>query len=144
MSPSSAPLAQSKSLSLVAQISSAPIWVRSDPGKVQRVLSNLIGNAIKFTALGGVTVSVGLDGSGSAFVRVTDTAEIEPEALQRIFDEYAQAGNADGERGWGLGLAISRRLAAALGARIDVESELGNGSTFTLALPPRASSTSRR
>jgi signal transduction histidine kinase len=131
-------LAQSKSLSLVAQISSAPIWVRSDPGKVQRVLSNLIGNAIKFTALGGVTVSVGLDGSGSAFVRVSDTGRgIEPEALQRIFDEYAQAGNADGERGWGLGLAISRRLAGALGARIDVESELGNGSTFTLALPPR-------
>jgi signal transduction histidine kinase len=131
-------LAQTKSLSLVAHTPAAPLWVRSDRGKVERVLSNLIGNAIKFTALGGVTVSVDLDGSGSPCVRVTDTGRgIEPEALPRIFDEYAQAGKGDGERGWGLGLAISRRLADALGARIEVNSELGNGSTFTLTLPRR-------
>jgi signal transduction histidine kinase len=131
-------LAQTKSLTLAAHVPPASLWVRSDRGKVERVLSNLIGNAIKFTALGGVTVSVDLDGSGSARVRVTDTGRgIEPEALQRIFDEYAQAGNGEGERGWGLGLAISRRLADALGARIEVESELGNGSTFTLTLPSR-------
>jgi signal transduction histidine kinase len=132
------PLAQTKSLSLVAHTPDSPLWVRSDRGKVQRVLSNLIGNAIKFTALGKVTVSVGVDGLGSAFVSVTDTGRgIEPSALQRIFDEYVQTGNGDGERGWGLGLAISRRLADALGATIEVNSELGKGSTFTLTLPPR-------
>ena len=130
-------LAQTKSLSLTALAPAAPLWVRSDRGKVQRVLSNLIGNAIKFTELGKVSVSVGLDGAGSAFVSVTDTGRgIDPEALEHIFDEYARAANGADERGWGLGLAISRRLADALGAKIEVSSELGNGSTFTLRLPP--------
>ena len=133
-----AALAQTKSLTLVAHSPAASLWIRSDRGKVERVLSNLIGNAIKFTALGGVTVNVDLDGSGSPCVRVTDTGRgIEADALQHIFDEYAQAGKGDGERGWGLGLAISRRLADALGAGIEVNSELGNGSTFTLTLPRR-------
>jgi signal transduction histidine kinase len=131
-------LAQTKSLSLVAHTPAAPLWVRSDRGKVERVLSNLVGNAIKFTAIGGVTVSVDLAASGSPCVRVTDTGRgIEPEALQRIFEEYAQAGKGDAEGGWGLGLAISRRLADALGAAIEVKSELGQGSTFSLTLPRR-------
>jgi signal transduction histidine kinase len=129
-------LAQTKSLFLVANTPAAPLWVRSDRGKVERVLSNLVGNAIKFTERGGVTVDTGVDDSGSASIRVTDTGRgIEPEAFERIFDEYAQAGEAGPERGWGLGLAISRRLANALGARLDVSSEPGEGSTFTLTLP---------
>jgi signal transduction histidine kinase len=131
-------LAQEKSLFLDARTRAAPLWVRSDRAKVERVLSNLIGNAIKFTARGGVTVSVGLDESGSVALRVADTGRgIEPEALERIFDEYAQAGDTEPERGWGLGLAISRRLAHALGGTVDVTSELGKGSTFTLTLPSR-------
>ena len=131
-------LAETKALSLVASVPPAPLWVRSDRAKVDRVLANLIGNAIKFTAHGSVTVSVTVNASGSPVLRVTDTGRgIEPSALERIFDEYAQAGRTDhpAERGWGLGLAISRRLTKALGASIDVSSELGNGSTFTVTLP---------
>jgi signal transduction histidine kinase len=129
-------LAQTKSLFLVAHTPDAPLWVHSDRGKVERVLSNLIGNAIKFTASGGVTVSVGLDASGSVAVRVSDTGRgIEPEALERIFEEYAQAHDGESERGWGLGLAIGRRLARALGGTLEASSALGAGSTFTLTLP---------
>ncbi|MEO7009719.1 MAG: ATP-binding protein, partial [Caldimonas sp.] len=133
-------LAETKTLSLVARAPSAPLWVRSDRVKVDRVLANLIGNAIKFTAHGSVTVSVDVNASGSPVLQVTDTGRgIAPDALERIFDEYAQTGRTDHptERGWGLGLAISRRLAKVLGASIDVASELGNGSTFTLTLPAR-------
>ncbi len=133
-------LAETKALSLIARVPHAPLWVRSDRAKLDRVLANLIGNAIKFTAHGNVTVSAGMDASGSPVLQVTDTGRgIEPEALERIFDEYVQAGSAgrSTERGWGLGLAISRRMAKALGASIDVSSELGNGSTFTLTLPAR-------
>lgn len=133
-----AALAETKSLSLVAHAPPGPLWVRSDRAKVNRVLANLIGNAIKFTAHGSVTVRVAVNASGSPELQVTDTGRgIEPDALERIFDEYAQAGDAkrNAERGWGLGLAISRRLAKALGATIDVTSELGHGSTFTMTLP---------
>lgn len=131
-------LAATKALSLVARAPSAPLWVRSDRAKVNRVLANLIGNAIKFTAVGSVIVSIEVNVSGSPVLQVTDTGRgIDPDALSRIFDEYAQTGRTDqpAERGWGLGLAISRHLAEALGASIDVVSELGQGSTFTLTLP---------
>ncbi|MEP6779372.1 MAG: HAMP domain-containing sensor histidine kinase, partial [Gemmatimonadaceae bacterium] len=131
-------LAETKSLSLIARVPSAPLWVRSDRAKVNRVLGNLIGNAIKFTAQGSVTVSVDWTASGSPVLQVTDTGRgIDPGSLKRIFDEYAQTGRTDHptERGWGLGLAISRRLANALGANLDVVSELGQGSTFALTLP---------
>ncbi|MEO8835541.1 MAG: HAMP domain-containing sensor histidine kinase [Caldimonas sp.] len=131
-------LAETKALSLVAHTPPGPLWVRSDRVKVDRVLANLLGNAIKFTAHGSVTVSLAVSAPGSPVLQVTDTGRgIEPDALDRIFDEYAQAGNTDraAESGWGLGLAISRRLAKALGATIDVSSVLGQGSTFTLTLP---------
>lgn len=131
-------LAATKSLSLVAHTPPGPLWVRSDRAKLDRVLANLIGNAIKFTAKGSVTVSVVVSANGSPVLQVTDTGcGIEPAALDRIFDEYAQAGRAEAtaDRGWGLGLAISQRLAKAVGATITVSSELGHGSTFTLTLP---------
>ncbi|MEO8857771.1 MAG: HAMP domain-containing sensor histidine kinase, partial [Burkholderiaceae bacterium] len=131
-------LAETKALSLVAHVPQAPLWVRSDQVKVNRVLANLVGNAVKFTAHGSVSVSVDVNASGSPVLQVTDTGRgIEADALKRIFDEYAQAGHTDHptERGWGLGLAISRRLAQAIGATIEVSSEFGHGSTFTLTLP---------
>lgn len=131
-------LAETKALALVARVPTAPLRVRSDRAKVNRVLANLIANAIKFTAFGSVIVIVEVNASGSPVVQVTDTGRgIDPDALKRIFDEYAQAGRIDhpAERGWGLGLAISRRLAEAIGASIDVTSKLGQGSTFTLTLP---------
>ena len=131
-------LAETKALSLISRAPPLPIWVRSDRVKVNRVLANLIGNAIKFTAHGSVTVSVDVNASGSPVLKVADTGcGIDPDALKRIFDEYAQTGPADQapERGWGLGLAISRRLAEALGASIDAASEPARGSIFTLTLP---------
>lgn len=99
-------LAETKALSLVARTPSAPLWVRSDRAKVNRVLANLIGNAIKFTAFGSVVVSVKVNASGSPVLQVSDTGRgIDPDALTRIFDEYAQTGRSDhpAERGGGWG-----------------------------------------
>jgi signal transduction histidine kinase len=101
-------------------------------------LSNLIGNAVKFTDTGGITVSATLTPERAALIRVEDTGKgMTPENLQRIFDEYGQLGNPerDSRKGWGLGLAICRRLLDVMGGEIGVESTPGRGTVFTVRLP---------
>ena len=135
-------LAQAKSLWLKVEPSAPPISLRTDRVKLARVLGNLLTNAIKFTESGGVTVSSTLVPGRGVMIRVRDTGVgIAPEHLAEVFDEFAQVGNAarDHIKGWGLGLAICRRLIAALGGQVTVESELNHGSTFTIALPPSCS-----
>jgi signal transduction histidine kinase len=103
------------------------------------VLGNLVANAIKFTESGGVTVSSTLVPARGVVIQVSDTGVgIAPEHLTEIFEEFAQVGDAarDHHEGWGLGLAICRRLIEALGGQIRVESELSRGSIFTISLPP--------
>jgi signal transduction histidine kinase len=134
------PLAQAKQLRLELAAPEPPIWLRADRGKLTRVLSNLVGNAIKFTETGGVTVSAALSAGGAALVHVRDTGVgIAPEQRERIFDEFAQLHNPERERtkGWGLGLAICRRLLDVMGGSITVESAPNQGSVFTVCLPPR-------
>lgn len=130
-------LAKAKGLHLAAELLDRSITLRTDRGKLSRVLSNLIGNAVKFTEKGSVTVSATTSSAGDAVIMVRDTGiGIAPEQLDRIFDEFAQMHKPDKARaGWGLGLAICRRLVETLGGAITVQSVPGEGSTFTLTIP---------
>lgn len=114
--------------------------VRGDSRAFRQILTNLLGNAVKFTDRGGVRLSVRLDRVGdlaAIAVRVADTGRgIPPDALPHIFERFYQVDSSltRGLEGTGLGLAISQNLARMMGGRIDVESELGRGSTFELHL----------
>jgi len=133
------PLANAKGLRLVAEPPPQPIWLRADRMKLVRVVGNLIGNAIKFTETGGVRAQCLRLPDGSAEIRVIDTGiGISAEHLTNIFDEFYQLRNPERDRskGTGLGLAICKRLLDATGCRITVQSVAGQGSTFTLSIPP--------
>lgn len=110
----------------------------ADRDKLYQILGNLVGNAVKFSPVGGrVTLRVS-DGNGSVTFSVTDTGSgIPPEERERIFDKFYQIGRAGGERpsGSGLGLAIVKSLVELHGGRLALESEEGRGSTFTVLLP---------
>jgi len=131
------PLARQKGLRLEFQRGAAPLDLRADKAKLARVVRNLTMNAIKFTRAGAVTVTSASTGD-EALIRIADTGiGIAPENLDRIFGEFAQLRSAsdDEKRGWGLGLAICKRLLGMMGGRITVESNLNRGSIFTVYLP---------
>ena len=118
---------------------SAGVQLVSDADKVRQILVNLVGNAIKFTDAGLVTLAVSAAADRLAF-RVEDTGiGIQPSDRARLFQAFTQleSGLTRRHGGTGLGLFISHRLATMLGGWIDVESELGKGSTFTLFIPVR-------
>lgn len=132
------PLAQAKGLELAAEAPEPPVRLLTDRLKLIRVLSNLVGNAIKFTQTGAVTVAATLTAERALLIRVSDTGVgMARESLARIFDEYGQLGNPqrDANKGWGLGLAICRRLVNVMGGKITVESEPGRGTVFSVHLP---------
>ena len=111
----------------------------SDEGKVSQVLRNFISNALKFTEAGEVSVSAAFDGeTDSILFRVKDTGiGIPSEHLETIFLEFTQVDNPIQRKvkGTGLGLPLSRKLATLLGGAVEVESQLGTGSVFSLKLP---------
>ena len=132
------PLAQAKNLTLVAEPSARATWIRTDRVKLARILSNLISNAFKFTESGGVTLTSCFTPERALLIRVQDTGiGISTQHLVRIFDEFAQLPNPerDSPKGWGLGLAICRRLVELLGGTITVESQLNHGTIFSVRLP---------
>jgi signal transduction histidine kinase len=110
----------------------------ADRDKLQQIVLNLLSNAIKFTPAGG-TVSVGCLASGDRVsISVSDTGRgIPADKLERIFEPFVRVdtGFAGATEGTGLGLAISRDLARAMNGELTVESQVGEGSRFTLALP---------
>ena len=125
----------------------APEAVRGDSTRLRQILVNLVGNAVKFTERGEVTVTVagrpapGSEGDVEVHFAVRDTGiGIPPERMDRLFKPFSQADAATTRRfgGTGLGLVISRRFAEAMGGRMWVESELGRGTTFhfTMVVPP--------
>jgi signal transduction histidine kinase len=114
------------------------VKVRADPGKLRRVLRHLVANAIKFTEPGG-EISVECEANDQAVrICVRDTGRGIPASwLTQVFEPYVQVDAhlmPRGQRGLGLGLAISQRLATGMGGALDAESEVGKGSAFTLTL----------
>jgi CheY-like chemotaxis protein/anti-sigma regulatory factor (Ser/Thr protein kinase) len=112
--------------------------VYADPLVVERILRNLVSNAIRYTHAGGVLVAARKRGKHRLRIEVWDTGiGIAPDQLDRIFEEFYQVGNTarDRSRGIGLGLAIVRRTASILGEQVTVKSRQGRGSCFTIELP---------
>ncbi len=115
-----------------------PVVVLTDGGKVRQILTNLVGNALKYSGTG--TVDVELDGGEDVELRVRDTGPgIPADRLEDIFEPFFQVDSSTTREagGTGLGLTICRRLARLLGGDVTVESTPGEGSTFTLHLPRR-------
>jgi signal transduction histidine kinase len=114
----------------------AELSAHADARRVRQILTNLVGNAVKFTQRGEVDVTLGRRGN-SATIAVRDTGPgISPTERAMIFEEYKQAGEERArKRGTGLGLAIARRLVLMHGGTIRVDSEIGRGSTFFVSLP---------
>jgi signal transduction histidine kinase len=116
-------------------------WLYTDEGKVSQILRNFISNALKFTARGEVRVQANYHaGSRTVTFSVSDTGVgIASEDQEKIFEEFTQLGNPGQSQftGTGLGLPLCRKLAELLGGRIDLESEPGVGSKFSVTLPER-------
>jgi CheY-like chemotaxis protein/nitrogen-specific signal transduction histidine kinase len=140
--------AQGKNLELIAKIDpELPSSLSGDPGRLQQVLINLLGNAVKFTEKGSVELELKSqplgDGRYQVLISVTDTGiGITPEQEQRIFQACTQADASTTRRfgGTGLGLSISAQLVRMMGGTLKVTSKPGLGSTFSFALEMQAAS----
>ena len=135
--------AEEKSLKLEKQISEglAQRYI-GDPTRIRQIIINLVGNALKFTSTGGVTMSVNEsvmdDGTACCLFAVKDTGIGIPKSkLDAVFESFAQADSSTTREfgGTGLGLAISKKLVELMGGRIWVESEPGQGTTFFFKVP---------
>ena len=134
--------ARASGLSLSVDVPPESIIIATDRARVRQIVGNLLSNAIKYTACGSIVLRVRrwplhplTQDSAWAAIEVTDSGVgIPPDRWDTIFEEFVRLGTGE-KSGAGLGLAISQRLAQALGGQITVESEVGSGSTFTLWLP---------
>jgi signal transduction histidine kinase len=138
------PLADKKSLQLVADIPTDLPRIVSDAGRIQQILYNLLSNAVKFTPDGGL-VELNLNRTQENGIRITvrDTGiGIPEEQLSHIFEKFRQLDESITREhsGTGLGLAISKELVSLLGGTVCAESRPGKGSLFTVVLPPAAPS----
>jgi signal transduction histidine kinase len=133
------PTAENKLIRLDAPPAEETVTVWADRDKIAQVLTNLIGNAVKFTSSQGqVNVSVHKNGDAWVEVSVADTGPgIAPHEANKIFDEFYQVRQSDQKKskGVGLGLAISKKLVEMHGGKIWVESVVGKGSTFSFTVP---------
>jgi len=132
-------LATSKGLSISGHIAdNIPAQLLGDPQRLQQILINLVGNAIKFTDTGSVTVRIYLPGPGRWALEVSDTGcGIPAEARSYIFEPFRQVDGSPTRKhsGSGLGLSIVKQLTQMMGGEVLLESEVGRGSTFTVVLP---------
>lgn len=129
--------ARKKGLAFDLELPDAPVYALADEVPLSRVLANLLSNAIKFTDEGRVRVCAGARG-GKVCIEVEDTGTgISEEFLPQLFDDFKQesAGIRRSHEGSGLGLSITQRLVELMDGRIEVESQKGRGTTFTVALP---------
>jgi two-component system sensor histidine kinase ChiS len=131
------PMLNNESVRLIRDIPSDIAPLHTDREKLQQIILNLLGNAVKFTDRGEIRISACQE-NGAFKLAIADTGiGIEQTDMDRIFEEFDRGRLAsDGSyRGTGLGLAIVKRLVDLLGGSITVESEIGKGSRFTLTLP---------
>ena len=133
------PVAEQKDLRLNIRFSrTEPHWYLGDPLRIRQCLLNLVGNALKFTLEGSVSLEIRRQTSGEIRFQVKDTGiGIAPEHVSKIFTAFEQADSRSARlfEGTGLGLAITRRLVELMGGRVAVESVQNEGSTFTFWLP---------
>ena len=132
------PILSSDSVSLAFQEPEDVTKIYTDDKKLSQILRNFISNALKFTPHGEVRVTARRTEGDSVTFAVADTGiGIAPEYLSTIFEDFVQldAPIQKRLRGTGLGLSLSRKLATVLGGRVEVESELGKGSTFSVTIP---------
>jgi signal transduction histidine kinase len=130
-------IANEKGVSFAVDIEQARGVYRGDPTRLRQVLYNLVSNAVKFTERGEIRVKA-VHADGTLRVAVSDTGVgIPPAALADLFEKFTQVDTSTTRRfgGTGLGLAICQQLARLMGGAIEAESDLGRGSTFTLAVP---------
>lgn len=128
------PIATEQGLRLGAEVADGLQQVVADEGRVIQVLSNLVGNAVKFTPAGGAITIRAEDAPGGVRFSVSDTGVgMTPEQLSKLFGQFWQANPAD-RRGIGLGLSIAKGIVEAHGGRIWVESQPGVGTTFHFTL----------
>jgi len=115
--------------------------VRGDEAGLRKVLINLIGNGIKYTDAGGVTVAVSIEGSARYRFSVTDTGVgIPAESMAEVFEPFVQGESGLSRGGSGLGLSIARRHVAIMGGELTAESTVGRGSSFVFTLEMPATS----
>ncbi len=128
---------EARGLFLRTKVPEQDVWVRLDQGHLYRILQHLVSNAIKFTEAGGVVIEVDQD-EDRAMIRVMDTGVgIDEEYLRTLFDEFQQEslGLQRAFEGVGVGLAVTHGLVERMGGTISVESQKGEGSTFTVIFP---------
>jgi signal transduction histidine kinase len=133
------PQARAKGLSLELSLPDEPVTLWTDTTKVRQILINVVGNALKFTETGGVSIELSVVTDRAVF-RVSDTGPgIESSDLERVFDPFTQLDQTltRVKGGTGLGLPVSRRLARLLGGDLVVESTPARGTLFTCWLPQR-------
>ncbi|MCB5199310.1 GAF domain-containing protein [Loktanella sp. TSTF-M6] len=131
-------LANSKSITLSVNNQLAGNTYLADKGMLQSIMQNLIGNAVKFTETGSITVSIGEDSYGQVAIDVVDTGiGIAPEHHEKIFKEFEQADSNTARTygGTGLGMPIVKRMVDRMDGTITLKSELGQGSTFSILVP---------
>lgn len=131
------PIAQKKQLEFHYKITPAlnGNLCKGDPFRIRQIVDNLVSNAIKFTSKGNVSLTVNYS-EGQLIILVGDTGKgIAKEEQEKIFQEFTRLKNAQGEEGFGLGLAIVHKLVALLKGQITVNSTIGKGSLFTVCLP---------
>ena len=130
------PLAEKKQLQLdFKEKLPETLTLEGDPFRIRQIVENLLSNALKFTAAGGITLQAEYHGNQFVF-SVSDTGcGMTASEQERIFKEFTRLSSAQGQEGFGLGLSITRKLVELLLGRIDIKSAPGKGSTFKVSMP---------
>ncbi|WP_244280635.1 sensor histidine kinase [Leptospira saintgironsiae] len=137
------PLLRKKGINFLVKVNESVDLVTLDPQKIKQILYNLLSNAVKFSHEGG-NIRVSMEGEGEGFIRMKFEDEgigIDEKDLARIFEEFQQIDSGANRQfqGTGLGLALTKRIVELMNGSINVESELGKGSVFTIILPIKIS-----
>lgn len=131
--------AEQQDIDIVTKVSDAPLWSIADRGALERVLHNLLSNAVKFTDAGGQITLRARNGNEAIVLEVEDTGMgIDPEFLPHLFDAFKQQSKGPDRthEGSGLGMAVTKQLVERMDGSINVDSKPGEGTRFTVRLPP--------